>query len=346
MEAARVLLVDDEASIRTGLGIALSRQGYEVETCAEGLPALVEIRTAHHGGRPYRTVVLDVHLPDIDGLQLLGTIKASYPDTPVLVISGYGNEQVLRTVEGTPGSRFLGKPFAPAELFEALEGLAPRLEASPPPAPERRGPPAMHATAFALISLDDGADAEAVLASLGQLDGLCYCEPVIGRWDLVAMLQDLDRSHLERRLEAQLAQVEGVRRVQLLHTRQPLVDPDMWPVIVDAVGSAARGAPEQAHGGEGAQDAFVILEVEPEYLVETYVRVQLMDGVVQCDATRDRAVLVLVVRGWTGDGDPLRVPDSLRLLPGVLRARALPIATMEAARARRLEQRSRGHGHV
>lgn len=329
MEAARVLLVDDEASIRTGLSIVLSRRGYVVETCAEGLPALVEIRTAHHGGRPYQSVVLDVHLPDIDGLQLLRSIKASYPDTPVLVISGYGNELVHRTVEETPGSRFLGKPFAPNELLEALEHLAPQQEAAPSPAPERRGPPAMHATAFALLRLEQDADARAVMDRLGGLDGLCYCEPVMGRWDLVALLQDLDRSHLERRLDGQLEGLDGIRSVELLHTRQPLVEPEMWNVIVDSVGAAPGAPPELEPPPEPrGPDAFVILEVEPSRLVEVFVRAQLMDQVVQCDATRDRAGLVLVVRNWTGDGEPLRVPDSLRLLPGVLRARALPITTL------------------
>jgi DNA-binding response OmpR family regulator len=333
VEAARVLLVDDEASIRTGLSIALSRRGYEVETCAEGLPALVEIRTAHHGGRPYQSVVLDVHLPDIDGLQLLRSIKASYPDTPVLVISGYGNEVVNRTVDETPGSRFLGKPFAPNELIEALERLAPQEEPVLPPAPERRGPPAMHATAFALLRLAKEADAKRVMERLGELDGLCYCEPVLGRWDLVALLQDLDRSHLERRLSGQLEGVEGVSSVELLHTRQPLVEPDMWSVLVDSAGASAAAAPQpvpETSAGPKGPDAFVILEVDPAHLVEVFVRAQLMEQVVQCDATRDRAGLVLVVQDWTGDGELLRVPDSLRLLPGVLRARALPITSLEA----------------
>ncbi len=322
MEAARVLLVDDEESIRTGLSIALSRRGYDVATCAEGLPALVEIRSAHHRGRPYRTVVLDVHLPDIDGIQLLHTIKASYPDTPVLMISGYGSEALTRAVERTPGSQYLGKPFAPQELIDAIERIAPEPSA-PAARPLERRQPALHATAHALIRVRDHADASEVMECLYELDGLCYHHLVLGRWDVVALLQGLDRAVLERRLQAWQGEHGEAAEVTLLHSRQPLVEPDLWPVLVDAA-SAAPATPSKPSG----QDAFVVLEVQPEHLVETYVRTSLMDDVVQCDATRDRSSLVLYVRNWAGDGDLLRVPDSLRLMPGVLRARALPVVEL------------------
>ena len=320
MEPARVLLVDDEESIRTGLSIAVSRRGYDVATCAEGLPALVEIRSAHHRGTPYRTVVLDVHLPDIDGIQLLQTIKASYPETPVLMISGYGSEALTQAVERTPGSRYLSKPFAPQELIDAIERLAPPVE-QPADRPRERRQPTLHASAHALMRLEPGAPAAKVVQELYELDGLCYCHMVEGRWDLVALIQGLDRSALERRLTAWRQEHDGVAEVTLLHCKQPLVDPELWPVLVDAM-----GAPSHTPSSDGrGRDAFVVLELDPDHLVDTYVRCSLMEDVVQCDASRDRSRLVLYMRGWTGEDDPMRVPDALRLMPGVLRARALPV---------------------
>ncbi len=337
MEAARVLLVDDEESIRTGLSLALSRRGYEVSTCAEGLPALVEIRTAYHRGQPYGTVVLDVNLPDIDGLQLLHTIKSSYPDTPVLMISGYGNDALTKAVARTPGSLYLGKPFAPQELIDAIERLAPQPE---PPAVrlrERRGQQALHATAHALLRLAPGADPADVVDRLYQLDGLCYCQAVMGRWDLVALIQGLDRAAIERRLEAWRQENQGVAAVTLMHARQPMVEPDLWPVLVDRLGASAASASPKAPGQHGASsDAIVLLEVQQEHLVDAYVRACLMEDVVQCDASRDRSNLVLTMRDWTGEGDTMRVPDALRLMPGVLRARALPVVSLERKRAQHL----------
>lgn len=326
MESARVLLVDDEDSIRTGLSLALSRRGYEVRTCDRGLPALVEIRAAHHRGEPYRYVVLDVHLPDIDGLQLLHAIKTSYPDTPVLVISGYGDESVTRTVAGIPGSGFLDKPFAPRELMDALQDLTQVPPAPPPRQREERTPQALHATAYGLVRLAPTADSRAVAARIEGLEGVCYCERVEGRWDLVVLAQALDRSSLERRIGEAIEDLASVATLELLHLRQPLVEPGIWSIVVDSVGATPRLLDEPANGPQPARDAFVVLEVEPEHLAEVWVRARLTARVVQCDATRDRSHLVLLVTGWTGEGDPLRVPDRLRLLPGVLRARALPVA--------------------
>ena len=324
MDAARVLLVDNEELIRTSVSQALSRRGYDVTTCAEGLLALVEIRTAHHRGRPFRAVILDVHLPDIDGNQLLGTIKASYPDTPVLLISGFGSEPLQRTVEGIPASGYLTKPFATQALIDAIDLLAPPTEPVAVPSKERRGQPTLHATAHLLFSLEPDVAPGGPADELYGLDGVCYVHQVRGHWDLVALVQGLDRSAIEKRLASWRSEHDGVRAVTIMHARQPLVDPDLWPVLVDAVGAPSTlELPQHAASPQG--DAFVVLEVQPEHLLECYVRACLMDDVIQCDAGRDRSSMMLMVRSWTGEGDPMRVPDRIRLLPGVLRARALPI---------------------
>ena len=324
MDAARVLLVDDDELIRASVSQDLSRRGYDVTTCAEGLPALVEIRKAHHRGRPFRTVVLDAHLPDIDGNQMLATIKASYPDTPVLLISGFGSEALQRAVDGTPGSSYLAKPFATQALVDTIELLAPPPEPLSVPSKERRGQPTLHATAHLLIGLEPDVDPDGLVLALYRLEGLCYVHRVQGRWDLVALVQGLDRSAIAKRLKAWRNEHDGVRTVTVIHARQPLVEPDLWPVLVDAVGAPSSLEPPR-HAASPPGDAFVVLEVKPEHLVECYVRACLMDDVIQCDTGRDRGSMILLVRSWTGEGDPMRVPDRIRLMPGVLRARALPI---------------------
>lgn len=325
-QPTRVLLVDDEEAIRRRLCVSLVQHGYEVDTCSVGLAALVEIRAAQQRGAPFHTVILDVNLPDIDGLELLRTIRASYPDTPVLLISGYRSEGMLRTATLGPKASYLRKPFFPEELLRSLEALAPTTAPPEQPVPSHREQPVLHATAHALFTLPDGVQAQAFAQRLHGLEGLCYALPVRGHWDVVALLQGMDRGSIERRLESWLSEAPPVEELELLHARLPLVGPELWPVLVDRAGApGGLGAPPDDDASEPAGDAFVVMEVDPEHLVETYVRVSLRDDVVQADASRDRSTLVLYMRDWTGDGHLLRVPDSLRLLPGVLRARALPV---------------------
>jgi two-component system OmpR family response regulator len=78
----RVVVVDDEASLSDLLGMALRYEGWDVRTAADGHSALSIIREF----RP-DVVVLDVMLPDIDGLQVLKRMRADGRDVPVLFLT-------------------------------------------------------------------------------------------------------------------------------------------------------------------------------------------------------------------------------------------------------------------
>jgi CheY-like chemotaxis protein len=325
----RVLLVDDDAAIRASLSAALVQRGYEVDACERGLQALVEIRAAHRRDRPFHTVILHDCLPDIDGVELLRTIEATYPDTPVLLVAGHRSAEQLEALTRSPATRLLREPFDPAELVDAIEWLTPEPSTPEAPIPVERERPTLHASAHILIELAKGVDAEAFAEAMLRLDGMCLALPVHGRWDLVALVQGMDRGSIARRIEEWAAGCPDILSLELLHVRQPLVGPELWPVLVDRAG-APGGLGEENPSADPSGDAFVLLEIEPEHLVEAYVRACLREDVVQADASRERDRLVLWMRDWRGDGHPLRVPDSLRLMPGVLRARALPIRALSA----------------
>jgi two-component system, response regulator, stage 0 sporulation protein F len=126
----RVLIVDDEASLRRQLMVGLVQHGYEVDECEEGLAALTKIKAAESKQSPFCCVILDVRLPDIDGLKILSVIKAAYADLPVVVITGYGNEDTVNTVQSHGGSVYLDKPFEMGTLVSVLERIGPRPRGS------------------------------------------------------------------------------------------------------------------------------------------------------------------------------------------------------------------------
>src|SRR5262249_16757384 len=87
-----VLIVDDEEGIRRSLAGVLEDEDMSVETAASGEECLALFER-----RLFSCVLLDVWLPGIDGIETLERLKAAYPDTAVIMISGHGNiETALR----------------------------------------------------------------------------------------------------------------------------------------------------------------------------------------------------------------------------------------------------------
>jgi CheY-like chemotaxis protein len=325
---ARILLVDDEESIRRGLKIALQRHGFDVETREEGLPALVELKTAFGGGRPYHYVVLDIQLPDINGLQLLEIIRSRYPDLPVLVISGYGNDKTVEAVHVRQGTAYLDKPF---EVQELLDELARLPVAVPPPArpvvtENLQGPTV---SAYALVRFAANADPMALLQTIGGCRGVCSIDAVVGDRDLVVLLQALDRRALQEIALDDIAGLPGVEDVELCLTRRPTLSAETWRVLQDFVGAPERAA----HWGDPTRPqprvAWVMLEVEPERQARLFVQLHMLEEVVHCDALEDESRLFLLVRDGRQALLPSRVPDRVLAQPGVLRSRMLCVLPMD-----------------
>ncbi len=107
-----ILVVDDEASMRTNVVELLSREGYSVYEAADGAEALKAVKS-----HPLNLVLLDINLPKIDGITALKEIKKDFADLPVIVFTAYGTSE--RAIEAMKAGAYdyLDKPF---ELDEFL----------------------------------------------------------------------------------------------------------------------------------------------------------------------------------------------------------------------------------
>ncbi len=116
--AVRVLVVDDESALSELLSMALRYEGWEVRTAADGAAA---VRTAR--GFDPDLVVLDVMLPDLDGLEVLRRLRAATPDVPVLFLTA--RDAVEDRIAGLTagGDDYVTKPFSLEELVARLRGL-------------------------------------------------------------------------------------------------------------------------------------------------------------------------------------------------------------------------------
>ncbi|MFD0269721.1 response regulator transcription factor [Streptomyces sp. NPDC127106] len=121
----RVLVVDDEAALSELLSMALRYEGCEVRTAGDGAGA---VRAA----REFRpdVVVLDVMLPDMDGLAVLGQLRRAIPQIPVLFLTA--KDSVEDRIAGLTagGDDYVTKPFSLEEVVARLRGLVRRSGAA------------------------------------------------------------------------------------------------------------------------------------------------------------------------------------------------------------------------
>jgi two-component system phosphate regulon response regulator PhoB len=126
--ARRVLLVDDDEAVRTVVRLALEGAGYVVEGVASGEEAILRIEAA-----PPHLVVLDVRLPGLSGLEVLGTLRHNHTYVPVILLTANGEEpdRVLGLRIGADD--YLAKPFSPRELVARVEAVLRRSHATDEP---------------------------------------------------------------------------------------------------------------------------------------------------------------------------------------------------------------------
>ena len=113
-----VLVVDDEPMVRTHLALALERAGANVITAADGQEALAKFRENKSA-----VIFSDVKMPGMDGFALLRSVKRIDPRTPVVLITGFGSDDVAERGIEAGATRVLSKPITTAELQQVLVGL-------------------------------------------------------------------------------------------------------------------------------------------------------------------------------------------------------------------------------
>jgi signal transduction histidine kinase len=118
MKQGRILVVDDEYGIRTGVQQILELEGYTVEGAETGRDALVAL-----GNSPFDIVLIDYRLPDIDGLTLLQAIRTRSFPVMTCMVTAYANIETAIAATRQGVDFFLPKPFSPDDLIGVVESL-------------------------------------------------------------------------------------------------------------------------------------------------------------------------------------------------------------------------------
>ncbi len=107
-ENIRILVVDDDESIRRYIVKLLTQGGYDVYAVSSGKDALRELRA----GQEYSLIILDILMPDMDGLETLNEVRKISKDMPILMLSALGQTNIIVKAMKAGATDYLVKPFS------------------------------------------------------------------------------------------------------------------------------------------------------------------------------------------------------------------------------------------
>lgn len=117
----RILVIDDESSIRRLLRIMLERNGYEVDEASNGDAGIKKIRTD-----PPDLIITDLIMPDKEGIETIMELRRDFPGLKIIAMSGggvIGAQEYLKMAKSVGAHRIFKKPFEMGQLLEAVKDL-------------------------------------------------------------------------------------------------------------------------------------------------------------------------------------------------------------------------------
>jgi two-component system KDP operon response regulator KdpE len=229
---ARVLIVEDETDLARMVRMNLQRQGYDVDSVASGQAALATLTYRHPD-----VIVLDLGLPDIDGMNIISKVRALGATTRIVVLSARGQRQDKIAALDAGADDYLTKPFDMGELLARLRVAFRHL-----------GPPSSAGVlAFGALTVDFNACA---VTLAGRAIKLTRTEWALLRTLVAAGNRTLSREQLLRTIWGQLClDEEHYLHVYVASLRKKLEpDPHRPRYIVTVPGVGYRFAGELAPG--------------------------------------------------------------------------------------------------
>lgn len=120
-DKARILIVDDDTVVRRSYQRSLESFSSNVEAAGDGEEAL---RTMEQD--PFDVVLLDIRMPGQDGMSVLRTIKQKWPDSEVVIITGYPTVDSAKEAVRLGAYDYLAKPVGPQDVIKVTDGAATR----------------------------------------------------------------------------------------------------------------------------------------------------------------------------------------------------------------------------
>jgi CheY-like chemotaxis protein len=315
----RVLIIDDEAEIRRNLTVGLTQEGFSAVACPDGISAIHELNSAADRGIAYDYLVTDIFMPDIDGLKILKVIKIRYPDLPVLVITGFGDESLKMTALSEHNTGYLDKPFEIPDLVKALEDLAPgstKVDAAEPAEAEEGMRESV--SAYLTIRITQPERSMEIFNDLYRMEGVQKCEAVRGDFDIIVLAQAVSEDDIKVLFD-KIGKMEGVEIASMSAVERPKLDRDV-DEFVKIYAQAMKQPAQMKSAKQPGTVSYIIVDIDPNAIQQIFTTVFFIDEVIFCDMIEGGKKLVGMITG-EGVGRKAKVIEKLNEIDGVLRVR-------------------------
>jgi DNA-binding response OmpR family regulator len=119
----RILVVDDDPVLNESLRNTLQEDGHHVIVASGGQEGIDAFRSARQTPQPFDVVITDLGMPYVDGRQVVHSVRATSPDTPIIMLTGWGQRLLADNENAPQADRVLSKPPRLRELRAALAEL-------------------------------------------------------------------------------------------------------------------------------------------------------------------------------------------------------------------------------
>ncbi|MET3105261.1 two-component system chemotaxis response regulator CheY [Oxalobacteraceae bacterium GrIS 2.11] len=121
--AKTILVVDDSASLRRVVNIALTGAGYEIIEAGDGEDGLKKL--AELGGKKVHLIISDVNMPRMDGIEFVSQLKQqnTFRFTPVIMLTTEGDDEIKMAGKAAGAKAWIIKPFNPQQMLNAVSKL-------------------------------------------------------------------------------------------------------------------------------------------------------------------------------------------------------------------------------
>lgn len=208
MNMAKILIAEDDATLRAGLAIALESEGYAVRACADGGEALA----AYSENRP-DLILLDVMMPVKSGYDVCVEIRRRGDNVPIIFLTAKSSEEDVVLGLGLGADDFIAKPLRLRELFARISAALRRGASAAVPPPEAHahdtfaiGSARVDARKFLVTA--DGASETLTVRELALLREFAeHPGEVLSRADLLESVWGLDYAGTTRTLDQHIVQI-------------------------------------------------------------------------------------------------------------------------------------------
>lgn len=323
-EQKRILLIDDESSIRRSLSLSLNQLGYDVEPCDSGLTALNKLELYKKNSVSLDSVVVDVNLPDINGLKLGRIIKSKYPDAAMMYITGYADKLEVTEIEELKEDGLLEKPFTADDLITEINKI---LNKHPKQPKEEVKEEAKTTSAYVLIKVKKDVNYFTLYQKIYFMQNVLYCDATRGDIDIFVLLQSDSMDKCKEIYEKEILPLDGISESVLLPVSIPLLNDNIKEIVQSAGITLFEDNPAMSkiRDSKKAVYSYVLLDIDREKLERVYPVLRLTENILYCDYTSGKYNIIMMIFGSQFSEIDKIIENKIISLDGVLKVKEYPV---------------------